>query len=162
MTTNAFFFARATNRLFASEYAEWAISMLERDFDSPSLRILAGLDGSNLFEADDYFRRVLRELHIPEPDFETSIRAYACELATRLVAGTLDAENGVRQLYRLCVAAHYAKDFMVWLHLDDALEDLHAGQYPWTYESLTTSNFEKTVRTEAGKFLDTFCHATVA
>src|SRR5580704_16349162 len=98
MTTHAFFFARATNRLFASEYVEWAISMLERGFDSRSLRILAGLDGFSLFEADDYFRRVLRELRIPEPDFATSIRAYACELATRLVSRTLDPENGVRQL----------------------------------------------------------------
>ena len=162
MTTPAFFFARATNRLLASEYAEWAISMLERDLDSPSLRILAGLDGSSLFEADDYFCRVLRELHIPEPDFETSIRAYACELATRLVAGTLDPENGVRQLYRLCLAADYAKDFMVWLYLDDALDDIRAGLYPYSYDSLTTNNFEETVRTEAKNFLDAFCHENVA
>ena len=162
MTTPALFFARATNRLFASEYVEWAISMLEQDFDSPSLRILAGLDGSSLFEADDYFRRVLRELHIPEPDSEASMRAYACDLATRFVAGTLDAKNGVRQLYRMCLAADCAKDFIVWFYLDDALDDIEAGQYPHTYESLTTANLEETVRTEAKLFLEGFCHANVA
>lgn len=161
MTTPALFFARATNRLFASDYVEWAISMLEQDFDSPSLRILAGLDGSSLFEADDYFRRVLRELHIPQPDFEASLRAYACDLATRIVAGTLDAENGVRLLYRICLAADYAKDFMVWLYLDDALDDIKAGRYPHTYESLTTANLEETVRTEAKLFLERFCQTNV-
>jgi hypothetical protein len=140
---------------------KWAISMLERDFDSPSLRILSGLDGSSLFEADDYFRRVLRELQISEPDFETSIRAFACELATRLIVGTLDPENGVRELYRLCVAADYAKEFMVWFYLDDALDDIRAGQYPWTYESLTASNFEETVRSEAKNFLDAFRQGNV-
>jgi hypothetical protein len=161
MTTTALFYARATNRLFASEYVEWAISMLERDFDSRSLRILAGLDGGNVFEADDYFRRVLRELHISEPDFKTSVRAYACELATLIVAGTLDPKDGVRQLYRICLAAEYAKDFMVWFYLDDALDDIQAGQYPWTYESATIGNFGEIVRTEANHFLEAVCKENV-
>jgi hypothetical protein len=55
---------------------KWAISMLERDFDSPSLRILSGLDGSSLFEADDYFRRVLRELQISEPEAKNFLDAF--------------------------------------------------------------------------------------
>jgi hypothetical protein len=162
LTTPALFFARATNRLLASEYVEWAISMLEQDFDSPSLRILAGLDGSSLFEADDYFRRVLRELHISEPDFDTSVRAYACELCTRIISGTLDPKSGVRQLYKTCLATNYANDFMVWLYLDDGLDSIEAGDYPWTYEGLTPDNFEVVVRTEAKRFRETFCHDNVA
>lgn len=162
LTTPALFFARATNRLFASEYVEWAISMLERDFDSPSLRILAGLDGSSLFEADDFFRRVLRELHIPEPDFDTSVRAYACDLCQRIIAGTLDPKDGVRQLYKTCLATNYASDFMVWLYLDDGLDSIEAGHYPGTYEGLTPDNFEETVRTEAKRFTESFSNENAA
>jgi hypothetical protein len=152
LTTPALFFARATHRLFASEYVDWAISMLEQDFDSRSLRILAGLDGTSLFEADDYFRRVLRELQIPELDFDSSVRAYACELCERVLAGELDARSGVRELYKLCLAADYAKDFRVWLQLDDGLDSIEAGDHPWTYEGLTPENFEQTVRIEADRF----------
>ncbi len=43
LTTPALFFARATNRLFASDYVEWALSLLERGFDCPSLCILVGI-----------------------------------------------------------------------------------------------------------------------
>ena len=162
MTTAALFFARATHRVSATDYVEWAISMLEQGFDSRSLRILAGLDGSSLFEAADYFRRVLRELQIAEPDLEGSMRTYACELASRIVAGTLDARNGVRQLYQICLAAGYTEDFRVWLYLDDALDALEEGDYPHTYGSLTFGNLEETVRAEAKRFLETFSDGNVA
>jgi hypothetical protein len=156
LTTPALFYARARNQLFASEYVEWAISMLERNFDSQSLRILAGLDGSSLFEADDYFRRVLRELNIPEPDFETSVRAYACELCGQIIAGTLSPKEGVRQLYKTCLAMEYAKDFMVWLHLDDALDSIEVGGYPCAHEEATPDNFNDIVLHEAKRFRENF------
>jgi hypothetical protein len=53
------------------------------------------------------------------------------------------------------------REFMVWFYLDDVLDDIRAGQYPWTYESLTASNFEETVRSEAKNFLDAFRQGNV-
>ncbi len=156
LTTPAFFFARATNRLFASDYFEWAISLLEKDFDSPSLRILAGYDGDSVFEADEHFRRVLRELHIPEPDFDASARAYACELCDRILAGTLNLRDGVRELYKICFATNYADDFRIWLYLRQGLDNIEAGDPPWSFENLTAENADEIVRAEAKRFRDAF------
>ena len=155
MTTPAIFIERADHNLSASDYVEWAISMLEQDFDSPSLRILASLDGSSSHEADDYFCRAIRELHISAPNPKENRRAFACDIATWLVAGTLDAKIGVRQLSGICRDFDYAEDYLVWLYLEDALADIEAGLWPHAYDSLTTANFEETVRNEARQFLKT-------
>ena len=155
LTTAALFFARATHRLSAPEYVEWAASKLDRDFDSPSLRILAGLDGGSVSEAEDYFSRALQELGIAEPDLDAIIREYACELCRGIVGGKLETRRAVGILNQICIASKYQQDFRVWIQLDYALANLEKGDYP--HALLTTGNFEETVRAEARRFLDSFC-----
>lgn len=161
LSTSALFFARANNRLSASDCVDWAVAMLEQGRDSKSLRILAGLDASSVFEAEDFFQRAVRELQIKEPDASTATRAYACELAQRLAAGTLDPTESVHRLYEICVAADYPSELMVWYELDDAVADVTAGHYPWAYQTLTRENLPEVVRKEAQIFIDTCCRESV-
>ncbi|EEF61436.1 hypothetical protein [Pedosphaera parvula] len=154
-STATIFGKRTMNRIDARDYVEWAVERLVQGKDGYHLRILAGLDPmGSIFEAEEHFGQVLRELGIPEPDEAGKFRAYACDLAERIVAGTLEAKVGLKELYRICVATNYGSEFMVWLYLDDALDNIEAGVYPHTYEKATAENFNELVKMEARRFVD--------
>lgn len=156
LSTAAFFYARSVNRGLASDYIDWATAMLEQGYDSKNLRMLAGLESDNTFEAREHFLRAMHELDLSEPDPGTAMRAYACELAQRLASGTLDPVTGVRCLYDMCVIEGYPSDLMIWYQLDDALADVAAGNHPWSYPTLTPENQSRVIREEAIKFTEAF------
>ena len=51
---------------------------------------------------------------------------------------------------------------MVWLYLDDALDSIKAGCYPYTYETATADNYADIVKAEAQKFIEQMTHETAA
>ena len=123
-------------------------------YDSRSLRILAGLDMfASGFEAEAYFLQSIAELNLTPPNPDRAIRAYACEVARRIIEDKITAEQGVRTLFEICIAAEYAQDFIIWLSLDDALDSLLSGNYPFTYESATLDNFGEIAKHEAANFI---------
>lgn len=150
----AIFGQRALQQLSADDYAAWAGEMLVEGYDSRSLRILAGLDKfASTFEAENYFARSLAELNLTPPDSDTAIRAYACEIARQIIEDKITAQDGVRALFQICIATDYAADFIIWLELDDALDSLISGNYPFTYESATLENFNEIAKREAANFI---------
>jgi len=150
----AIFGKRALQQLSADDYAAWAGEMLVQGYDSRSLRILAGLDKfTNTFEAENYFARSLAELTLTPPDSDTDIRAYACEIARQIIEDKITSKDGVRALYSICIATEFAREFIVWCELDEALETLMAGHYPFTYESATLENFDEITKREAANFI---------
>jgi hypothetical protein len=104
----------------------------------------------------------MHEMQIPEPDQTGKLRVYDCEIAGQISDDRLAAEAGVKALYELCVAADYARPFMVWLYLDDALDSIKGGSYPFTYESATTVNFGDIVKMEAQRFIEQMSHEATA
>ena len=163
LSTATVFGRRAMNRVTAADYVEWATGMLTDGHDSRNLRMLAGLDErGSVFEAEEHFSKALRELRIPEPDETGKLRAYSCDLARQIVDGTLAAEAGVKALYQVCLATDYARPFMIWLYLDDALDSIRAGEYPHTYEKATAANFGDIVKMEAQRFVEQMTRETAA
>jgi hypothetical protein len=163
LSVTTVFGRRAMNRVTAADYIEWATGMLTEGHDSPNLRMLAGLDErGNVFEAEEHFSKALRELQIPEPDESGKLRAYACDLARQILDGTVAAEAGVKALYQVCLVTGYARPFMVWLYLDDALDSIKAGVYPYTYETATAANYSDIVKMEAQRFIEQMAHETAA
>ncbi|HEX7295386.1 MAG TPA: hypothetical protein VF251_06510 [Pyrinomonadaceae bacterium] len=149
---------RALDQLSSDDYRKWAGEMLVQGYDSRSLRILAGLDRFvSTFEAEDYFRRSIQELDLNLPDRDTAIRAYGCEIAQQMVDGTIIPREGVRWLFQICIGTDYAKDFVIWYELDDALDNLLCGAHPFTYESATLDNFDEIAKREAANFISSVC-----
>jgi hypothetical protein len=154
----AIFGKKALHQLSTSDYVDWAGEMLVQGYDSYSLRILAGLDRfASPFEAEDYFLRSVKELGLSIPDSENAIRAYACVIAQQISEGEITSQEGVRALYKICIATEYERDFVVWLELDDALDNLLYGDYLYTYESATLDNFDEIAKREAVNFINTVC-----
>jgi hypothetical protein len=158
LSTTAIFWKRTCSQLPAGDYVDWAGEMLVQGHDSYSLRILAGLERlASTFEAEDYFLRSAKELGLSIPDTETAARAYACEVAQHILDGRVTGQEGVRELYRVCLATEYDPAYLIWLELDDALDSLLSGEYAYTYQSATLENFDEVARREAEKFIVEMC-----
>lgn len=155
---SSIFGKRALGELSASDYVDWAGEMLMQGYDSHSLRILAGLDKfASTYEAEDYFLRSIKELNFNIPNSETAIRAYACAIAQQIIDEKITGQQGVRTLYKICIATRYEQDFIIWLELDDALDSLLYGDYPYSYESATLENFDEITKREAESFITKVC-----
>jgi hypothetical protein len=153
-STKAIFGKRAVQNIFAEDYIDWAGEMLVQGYDSPRLRILAGLDRQgSVFEVEEYFLHSINELTIIEPESKAAVRAYACEIAQQIINGQLTAQQGVRALYQVYRNTEYDSDYVIWLELDDALDSLLAGVFPYSYQSATVENFDTIVKQEAERFI---------
>jgi hypothetical protein len=158
LSTGHIFGKRVLYQLPAGDYIDWAGEMLVQGRDSYSLRILAGLPPStSTSEAEDYFLRSARELGLSVPDPEAAVRGYACEVARQIVEGHVAARDGVRELYRICLATEHDRDYRIWLRLDDALDSLLSGEYAHAYESATLEDFDEIATREAEKFIAEMC-----
>ncbi len=155
ISTKTIFYRRALQNIFADEYIDWAGEMLMQDYDSPNLRILAGLDRrSNIFEVEDYFRRSIKELNIEEIESETTIRAYACELAQQIIDGQFPvSDQAIRGLAQIFVDAGCDADYVMWSNLADVSYSLRAGEAPYSHPAATLENFDAIVKQEAARFI---------
>jgi hypothetical protein len=75
------------------------VQALERGCDSPSLRVLAGLNASEVEEARGMFDRVLSELNIAVPSKRDAVMHLARETAKRILAGTSGAYLGAKAIW---------------------------------------------------------------
>lgn len=153
-STTDIFGRRAVALVTATDYVDWAEGMLLEGHDARHLRMLAGLDrGASVFEGEDLFLRAVRELGLAEP--ADPLMAHACDLARRLASGELPARPTVRALFKLWVLSDCARrELSEWMALDDALDSLEAGVYPYALPGATPDNFDELARAEARAFLE--------
>ena len=164
---------RETRRLFALQYlnrensddlVEWAKLSLEAGSDGKNLRILAGLSSpAYISEAQDYFRRSLKELGLGVPPAKQDINEYNREVVQCLCEYCIDiAEDilsqrvtpsvGSREIYKTAMFLLQETDEPLptwlnrWICIEDELD-------PDTYEFLTQTKYEQAVRREAQSLL---------
>ena len=107
---------------YDQEYVTWAVGMLVEGYDTPILRILAGLSFPFAsFEIDVYFSKTLVELGITIPDRETCLRTYALDVARGIVNGDITPEEGCHTIFHITQDL-LTSDLRIWLYLDDKLD----------------------------------------
>src|SRR4030067_2696642 len=74
-----------------------AIKALESELDSPSLRQLAGLDISELGDADRLFEKTLRELGREKLTRTQAVLSYAVYVSNEIVSGREEPHCGARK-----------------------------------------------------------------
>lgn len=100
----------------------WAADALAEGIDTPSLRILAGLESPpNEFEVDRYLKAAADELGVRIPDRAGLVRLLAATLAGEIAAGRRSPEDGAKELYQLFRQAELHDELGVWTGLDDAV-----------------------------------------
>jgi len=137
ITTPAIQARHVLGRAQTGDYIDWAVDAMVAGFDSPNLRMLAGLDRFvSPFEAEEHFKRARRELNLPEPNREQAQRDYSIHLAECILDPGSDFETLVAKLSELCYTNDYPDYLMEWYSLDDGLTDIRAGHYPHGYDEL--------------------------
>lgn len=111
------------------DYVNWAVQLLQEGYDSPSLRILAGLIPK--LERDDiefYFTKVCEELDINIPDTEENTTVTALRIKQAYNLGDLSAEETVRLMARLHREAQYLNPLLcIWMDIDEELSLIGSG-----------------------------------
>ena len=117
---------RAFDNATAQDMVDWAVTALAGGWDSPSLRILAGLDLGELpsvFEANPYLDRALHELGFEVPDHEVVVRDYVDQLAAEIAGGRLNPKDGVDLIHLVAVSPlSHPPDLQPWCDLSDGLD----------------------------------------
>ncbi len=133
-----------------SDFVEWAVQALCDGFDSPALRLLAGLDlGGQVsaFEAAEHFRTALAELRVDLPDQDSLIRTYVREIARDIADGALSPQAGVHRIHSEVLAPFdHPADLMSWCFLWEGLR-------PGSYDSLDGAALDDVIRQTARAWL---------
>lgn len=112
--------ARAAGELSGEEMVDWAVDALSAGFDSPSLRVLAGLMPSEALvrDAEPILRQAVRELGIQVPDLEAMRRAYVPIVCRALLQGDLSPTEAAELIHRRVVGPlGHPADLMAWCYL---------------------------------------------
>ena len=95
----------ALGLLRPDDLVQVGVQALKHGFDSPSLRILAGLNASEVEEARRMFDRALSELDLEVPSKRDAVVNLAREIAKEILAGTTEAYYGAKRIWDLTLHA---------------------------------------------------------
>jgi len=104
----------------AAALVDWAVEALGAGYDSPALRILAGLlpPETDAHTVLPYARRAARELGMDIPEGEGLRRAYIPVACRALLRGELDAETTTHRIHSWVVSPlGHPSDLMSWCYL---------------------------------------------
>jgi len=152
MTNETLFLRRFMGDDIPEDYVEWAVQLLCEGFDSPSLRILAGLDLK--FQRDEiepYFTETCKELDIDIPPRVQEPRATA-----RLIKnlGKLSAEAVIRMMADLCKKSGYSDPLLqVWFDIEEERSLKGSGHEGCFYPPEKLESLDEVVRQEWDLFV---------
>ena len=94
---------------------------LDEGLDTPSLRILAGLNkDENPFQIDHYFQLSLEELNITLPDKREAAIEYALAIVDEILAGEKDVISGTSEILNNAIGSY----------------DFHSESKQYSYDSI--------------------------
>lgn len=135
-----------TSKGAPSDCVKWAQTALCEDFDTPSLRVLAGLsDPLNFFEVKEYTEAALKELGIEIPSGDKAVSAYAKDLARDIFNHPERIRLHLKKLYELCIAHDYQDDLYDFYLLQCAWDDFDYGEVQYYWEGATKDNIKNIV-----------------
>src|SRR5689334_20239753 len=133
-TTIALLAKKMEGSLVGQDYVDWAVQALTEDFDSPSLAILASLDISNvvlLWEAEQFFQKVIFELGWSIPDKDTILRTHFITFVHNIQNGTIDPEIGIDRIHREVISPlEHPSDLQGWCLLWEGNAPIGYGPIP--------------------------------
>ncbi|MCM5530308.1 hypothetical protein [Parasegetibacter sp. NRK P23] len=135
-----------TGNLTKSQLPSVGMIGLEEGFDSPSLRILAGLgESESSFVIDYYFEFSLKELNIILPDRRQAAIDYAMALVDEILCKNIDVIDGTKEILQKAINSYdffsesekYCYDsigFEAAYGLYDLFNELSDNDYPLRVE----------------------------
>jgi hypothetical protein len=141
----------------AQDCVDWALEALCEGVDSPSLRILAGLEPLlNSFEVLDYTRRTLKELGISELVGEEAVLAYSRDLAEEIIERRESLRANLSALFRLCHTNDYLSEIYDFYLLECTYTDFDYQDVQYYWEGATKENIEGIVIKTCQTFIESY------
>jgi hypothetical protein len=123
-TQKLFYYIYKNNVTVEQHYLPWALCMLEKDYESPSLYILASLQSPyNIFEVEEYFKRTIGELKITIPSEQECIDYM---IYTRLQKITQDEDMAITEayeLYNMFCELDCPEELVAWVYISDLIDN---------------------------------------
>lgn len=95
----------ALGMLKSEELQEAAVKALMAGLDSPSMRLLAGLQKGEAMEAVGLFNRALLELGISSLGREEAANLLAREVARQIITASIEPYVGAQRIWSVCLQA---------------------------------------------------------
>src|SRR5690606_18407238 len=142
----------------SDELPKLGVAGLEQGLDTPSLRILAGLNRNDSpFEIEHYFKLAIEELNIKLPDKRQAALEFATAIVEEILEGKKDVISGTREIHSDAISSYdffsenkrYCYDsigFERAYGLLNTCDDLSGAVEPWSKEK---SNQELLAETRA-------------
>jgi hypothetical protein len=136
---------------------DWAIFLLSLGYDSPSLRILAGLTHLNdRLEVSYYVNQTLQELNLPKIEGKEAVIAYTSLLLQKFLVGKISQEKMLGDIYQLCLSWNYLEEIFDFYLLWNAVNDLKYDDMQYYWPDLTKENVNCIIKEQAQKWLDKY------
>ena len=117
METAILYYKIYNNQVTATDYIEWAHHQLQQGQSSTSLNVLASLqEPLNIFEVEDYFIRVAKEINLVKPTIQTAVQKFIHHLLEKIIQKEGLLMDLAYEIYKL-----------TWEHSED--EELEAAWY---------------------------------
>jgi len=133
----------------SKKLVDWAVDLLQNNYDTESLCILAGLDHESTEVREKYFQESLKELKIEinKTDSEL-IDEYIIHIAKEVINDRIDPVKAVSIIYNIVVYKDYFSDYNEFFDLSEDLLNLeYDGRTIFNF-GLTNSNKEKYIKEE--------------
>ena len=146
-----------TNEGIAQDCVDWALDALCEGIDSPSLRILAGLESPlNSFEVRDYTKKTLKELGIRELVGEEAVLAYSRDLAEEIIERRESLRANLKALFTLCHTNDYLSEIYDFYLLECTYTDFDYQDFQYYWEGATKENVEDILIEKCQTFIDSY------
>jgi len=121
---------------------DWAVTLIQNDYDCESLRILAGLDNSDTQEREKYFLKSANELNInlDKKDIEL-IDYYADYIVEEVLTGRIQPKYALSQMLEVVQATNYDRKYVDFFMLDEEIDGLQ-------YENVTAYTIDEYILNE--------------
>jgi hypothetical protein len=139
----------------SQKYVDWAIDLLYADFESESLIILAGLNGYDTEEKEEYFWKSIEELQIDikKSDYEL-IENYALFTARQVVENKLKVLDGLHIMLDIVRATDYDAKYRQFSDIDEDIDYLNEFDHTVFNSGLRKDNIEEYVKSEFELFIE--------
>ncbi|EAZ90760.1 peptidyl-tRNA hydrolase [Crocosphaera chwakensis CCY0110] len=139
------------------DMVEWGIELLTLGYDSPNLRILAGLtDLNDRWEVTDYVNKTLKDFNISELTGKDAVIAYTSVILKEFLTRKISQERMLRQIEQLYLSWDYLKEIMDFYLLWNAKYDLSYGDVQYYWPDATRDNINRIIKEQAEMWLKNY------
>lgn len=147
---------RLMDKFDSKKLVEWAVSTMQKGYDSESLVILAGLDYDSTEEREKYFWKSIKELNLDIKSEKTElINDYAKYVANAVLKGSISPRSGLQKMNDICLTTGYDSKYIQFYEIDEDLDYLNYGEHSPIYnQGITKENADNFIIKELELFLE--------